>query len=137
MIHQAKRYLLHTAISTSLSVERFDAEAPVASGLDCMILSIDGATQQVYQCFRRKGDLGLVLENLRRLVGARRKLRSRTPVLVWNFMGLSIISTNKAPRGGWPGESAVRPADVQTRLWRFPLAAFAKVKRLPGTGCRG
>jgi MoaA/NifB/PqqE/SkfB family radical SAM enzyme len=85
-IRVAKSYLLATAISTSLSVRKFDAEAYVESGLDFMMASIDGVTQAVYQKFRRNGDLSLVLENARKLVEAKRRLRRRTPLLCWNFL---------------------------------------------------
>jgi MoaA/NifB/PqqE/SkfB family radical SAM enzyme len=44
-IRLAKRYLLHTMISTNLSLPRFDAGAYVQSGLDHIVLSIDGASQ--------------------------------------------------------------------------------------------
>ena len=57
LVRAAKRYLLHTMISTNMTVPRFDAEAYVESGLDYMMVSIDGATQEVYERFRRKGDL--------------------------------------------------------------------------------
>jgi len=43
LIRQAKSYLMGTALSTSLSVRRFDADAYVELGLDFMALSIDGA----------------------------------------------------------------------------------------------
>lgn len=86
LIRLAKTYLLGTALSTSLSVRRFDAEAYVESGLDFMVLSIDGATQPVYERFRRNGDLELVLSNVAKLVDARRKMHKRTPVLSWNFL---------------------------------------------------
>jgi MoaA/NifB/PqqE/SkfB family radical SAM enzyme len=85
-ISQAKRLLLRTSVSTSLSIPRFDPEAYVESGLDFMILSIDGATQSVYERFRRKGNLELVLENVRKLVEARRRLRRCLPLLSWNFL---------------------------------------------------
>lgn len=86
LIRLAKTYLLRTALSTSLSVRRFDADAYVESGLDFMVIAIDGATQPVYERFRRNGDLALVLSNIRKLVAAKRKLRKRTPVLSWNFL---------------------------------------------------
>jgi MoaA/NifB/PqqE/SkfB family radical SAM enzyme len=85
-IRMAKSYLLNVALSTTLCVPRFDPEAYVESGLDFMLLAIDGATQPVYGRLRRNGDLELVLENVRRLVGARRRLKRRTPVLAWNFL---------------------------------------------------
>jgi MoaA/NifB/PqqE/SkfB family radical SAM enzyme len=86
LIRMAKSWLMGTAISTTLSVRRFDAEAYVESGLDFMGLSIDGATQPVYQRFRRNGDLQLVFDNLRKLVDAKRRLGKRYPVLAWNFL---------------------------------------------------
>lgn len=86
LIRAAKRYLLRTALSTSLSVQRFDPEQYVESGLDFMVIAIDGATQGVYGRFRRGGSLELALDNLRRLVEARRRLGRSTPVLCWNFL---------------------------------------------------
>ncbi len=86
LIRLAKTYLLAIGLSTSLSVRRFDADAYVESGLDYMVLSIDGATQRVYERFRANGDLELVIDNIRKLVSAKRKLGKRTPVLSWNFL---------------------------------------------------
>jgi len=86
LIRMAKSGLMETSISTTLSVRRFDAEAYVESGLDLVNLSIDGATQPVYERFRRNGDLELALGNLRKLVDARRRLRKRYPILAWNFL---------------------------------------------------
>ncbi|MGA2739699.1 MAG: radical SAM protein [Bryobacteraceae bacterium] len=70
LIRMAKSYLMGTALSTSLSVKRLDADAYVTSGLDFMVLSIDGATQPTYQRFRRNGNLELVFDNVRKLVNA-------------------------------------------------------------------
>jgi MoaA/NifB/PqqE/SkfB family radical SAM enzyme len=85
-IRQARSFLLRTSVSTNLSIRRFDPEAYVESGLDFMLLSIDGATQPVYEHFRRKGNLELVLDNVYKLVEARRKMRSCLPLLSWNFL---------------------------------------------------
>src|SRR5262249_15584389 len=63
-----------------------DPEGIVTSGLDRAILSIDGTTQDVYEKYRRKGDLGLVFENVKKLVVAKKKLGSLTPNLVWQFL---------------------------------------------------
>ncbi len=86
LIRLAKTYLMATALSTSLSVRRFDAEAYVESGLDFMVVSVDGATQPVYETFRRNGNLELVTANIRSLVDAKRRLGRRTPVISWNFL---------------------------------------------------
>lgn len=82
----AKRYLMRTMLSTNLSIGRLDADAYVNSGLDFMVLSIDGATQPVYQQYRRNGNLDLVYQNIRNLVAARKQLGKRTPILNWQFL---------------------------------------------------
>ena len=135
LIRQAKEYLIGTALSTSLSVQRFDAEAYVESGLDFMVISIDGATQQVYERYRRNGDLELVFSNVRKLVEAKRKLRKRTPVLSWNFLAFEHnaheipLAANRARELGMneihePDCSvAVAPADWPSWTKRTPCAA--------------
>ena len=85
-IRQAKGFLMQTMLSTNLSIGRFDAEAYVASGLDYMLVSIDGATQEIYQKFRRNGSLEIVFRNLEKLAEAKRKLGKRTPVVAWRFL---------------------------------------------------
>jgi len=84
-IRQAKSYLLHTSLSSNLSV-KFDAEALVLSGLDYMILSIDGATRQSYEHYRRGGRFDLVLDNVRKLVEAKKRHKMATPMLSWQFL---------------------------------------------------
>jgi MoaA/NifB/PqqE/SkfB family radical SAM enzyme len=86
LIRKAKQYLLSAKLSTSLSVKKLDAEALVASGLDFLVISIDGATQPVYEKFRRNGSLDLALSNIRFLVEAKKKLKSAVPALSWNFL---------------------------------------------------
>ncbi|MCW5966847.1 MAG: hypothetical protein KIT83_22600 [Bryobacterales bacterium] len=86
MIRESKRYLASAMLSTSLSVKKFDAEAYVQSGLDFMVISVDGASQDVYSRFRRNGNLETVLHNMRALVEAKRKLHAHYPVLSWNFL---------------------------------------------------
>jgi MoaA/NifB/PqqE/SkfB family radical SAM enzyme len=85
-IKLAKAYLIQTVLSTNLSVGRFDAEAYVASGLDFMYLSIDGATQPVYEQFRQNGRIELAYENMRKLVEAKKRLGTRTPILRWQYL---------------------------------------------------
>src|SRR5262249_4327103 len=78
--------LMHTMISTNLSLPRFDADAYVESGLDFMILSIDGVTQQVYERFRRKGDIEAVYANVHKLVAAKKRSGRATPIIAWRFL---------------------------------------------------
>ncbi len=131
LIRLAKSYLMGAMLSTSLSVQRFDPDAYVESGLDFMVLSIDGATQPVYERFRRNGDLELVLDNLRRLVDAKRRLKKRTPVLSWNFLAFKHnaheipLATRMARKLGVNQFRVVSPFDV---TWDDPEIVAAAVR---------
>ncbi len=155
LIRLMKTYLMRTALSTSLSVRKFDAAAYVESGLDFMNISIDGATQPIYRIFRRNGDLDLVLHHLRNLVAAKRELRKNTPVLSWTFLAFEHnaheipLASRMARQLGvdefrvatpfdvtWD-DPEIRPAAVKAGLWRFSLltrmAAAANWNPFPHT----
>jgi MoaA/NifB/PqqE/SkfB family radical SAM enzyme len=85
-IRLARTYLMRTGLSTNMTVRRFDAQAYVDSGLDFMTLSLDGATQPVYERYRRKGDLAAAFENIRRLLAARRESGRTNPIVSWQFL---------------------------------------------------
>jgi MoaA/NifB/PqqE/SkfB family radical SAM enzyme len=88
LIAKCKSREIWVLISSNMSVRLKDAaiEALVRSGLDAIILSIDGATQETYQEYRRGGDLALVLDNVRRLVETKRRLDLPTPHLYWRYL---------------------------------------------------
>ena len=88
LIAKCKSREIWVLISSNMSVPLTAAsiDALVMSGLDSIILSIDGATQETYQTYRRGGDLALVLGNVRRLVEAKRRLGLRTPHLYWRYL---------------------------------------------------
>ena len=85
MVRFAKRYFLHTCISTNLALP-IDADALVESGLNFLFISIDGATQSTYEKFRRRGQLDVCLENIRKIVEARDRLGRGVPYLLWRFL---------------------------------------------------
>ena len=62
------------------------ADRLVRSGLDVLIVSLDGTTQDVYQVYRVNGHLERILDNIRLLVQKRAELGSTTPVLEWQFI---------------------------------------------------
>jgi MoaA/NifB/PqqE/SkfB family radical SAM enzyme len=81
----SRSFLMRASISSNLSLP-IDATALVESGLDYLIMSIDGTTQETYQKYRKGGNLSLVMENVRRLVDAKKKLNSFSPYLVWQYL---------------------------------------------------
>ncbi len=57
------------------------ADLCVRSGLDCVHVSLDGATAQTYERIRVRAHFDRVLANLRRLLDARARLHSETPAV--------------------------------------------------------
>jgi len=84
-IRAAKGLMLHTCLSTNLSV-KLDAAALVGSGLNFVFASIDGVTQDSYSKFRRGGQLDLCLSNLEAIVAERRRQGSALPFLIWRYL---------------------------------------------------
>jgi radical SAM protein with 4Fe4S-binding SPASM domain len=87
MIRHASSRKIYTATSTNahfLSDET--AKETVESGLDRLIISIDGTTQNVYSEYRIGGSLEKVLEGARNIVSWKKKLNSSRPYLVFQFL---------------------------------------------------
>ena len=55
------------------------AERLVKSGLDVLIVSLDGTTQDVYEVYRVGGHLDWVLNNIKLIVQKKKELGSKTP----------------------------------------------------------
>lgn len=58
----------------------------IRSGLDYVTVSLDGVTQDSYQQYRVRGDVSEVFDNLRRLLSAKKALKSTTPFVEWQFV---------------------------------------------------
>lgn len=77
------------AVRLSSNMNRFSpemAKKAVQSGLDAVLVSVDGATQEVYEKYRRGGNLERVLENVRSLVAAKKQAGSRTPFITLRML---------------------------------------------------
>jgi len=58
----------------------------IESGLDRMIISVDGTTQEVYENYRKEGKLENVLAGARNIVKWKKKLNSSTPHVIFQFL---------------------------------------------------
>lgn len=85
MIRYARARRLYTIASTNAALP-LDADAIVASGLDTLIVSLDGVTEATYRQYRHGGELKTVLANLQALVQAKKQRGSDTPVIKWQFI---------------------------------------------------
>lgn len=90
MVRYAADKDLYTATSTNahyLSPE--NAEDTIKSGLDRLIISIDGTSQDTYGKYRIGGSLEKVLEGTKNLMEAKKKANSKTPHVIWQFIVFS------------------------------------------------
>lgn len=87
MVQYAHQKGIYTITSTNghfLSEE--NARNTIKSGLDRLIISVDGATQETYESYRKEGKLEVVLQGARNVVKWKNKLKSRTPHLIFQFL---------------------------------------------------
>jgi radical SAM protein with 4Fe4S-binding SPASM domain len=56
------------------------------SGLEHLTVSLDGATDEVYQTYRVRGNLDNALTSLRRLQQRKRERRQRLPMVEWQYI---------------------------------------------------
>lgn len=61
-------------------------ERMIGSGLEHLTVSLDGATQEVYEKYRVRGNLADALSALERLQRRKKERRSHTPVVEWQFI---------------------------------------------------
>ncbi len=62
------------------------AKKTVESGLDRLIISIDGTTQDVYQSYRVGGNLEKVIAGAKNIVKWKKELKSKTPFVFFQFL---------------------------------------------------
>lgn len=87
MVKAAHDRGLYTATSTNAHfMTEEKARETVRSGLDRLIISIDGTTQDVYEQYRKEGDLSKVLEGAQRVLDCKKKLQSKTPHVIFQFL---------------------------------------------------
>lgn len=86
-ISKASQAGIYTSTSTNAHfITEKKAQEIVKSGLDRILISIDGTTQEVYEQYRVHGSLQKVLEGTKHLVEARKNLNSTTPHIIFQFL---------------------------------------------------
>jgi len=68
------------------------AKELVLSGLDKLIVSMDGTTQEVYQTYRVGGNLQKTIDGINYLVEWKKALKSKTPMIEIQFL---VLKTNE------------------------------------------
>lgn len=87
MVKYAHEKKIYTATSTNAHyLNDANAKRTIESGLDRLIISIDGTTQEVYEQYRIGGKLEKVLEGARNIVRWKKELKSNTPHIIFQFL---------------------------------------------------
>ena len=87
MVKYATEKKIYTATSTNAHyLNDAAAKKTIESGLDRLIISIDGTSQEVYQQYRVGGKLEKVLEGARNVVRWKKELKSKTPFIIFQFL---------------------------------------------------
>lgn len=64
----------------------------VLSGLDKLIVSVDGSTQEVYESYRVGSSLSKTIEGIKRVVAFKKEMKSVTPIIEIQFL---VLKTNE------------------------------------------
>ena len=87
MVQYASSKGIYTATSTNAHYLNEEAASrTVNSGLDRLIISLDGTTQGAYESYRIGGSLKKVIEGTKNIIDAKKTLNSKTPHVVFQFL---------------------------------------------------
>ena len=87
MIEHAQRQNVGTNLSSNfVRLDSSDIDNIIDSGLEYLIVSLDGTSQESYIQYRVGGDYDRVIENLSELLRRRNARGKKTPVVEWQFL---------------------------------------------------
>jgi radical SAM protein with 4Fe4S-binding SPASM domain len=87
MVSYASKKKIYTATSTNAHFLNDEAaRKTVESGLDRLIISIDGTEQETYQSYRVGGKLDKVIEGTKNVLHWKKVLNSKTPHVIFQFL---------------------------------------------------
>lgn len=88
-VSKAKQYNIVVATSTNAHyLDRQTADDLIRSGLDRLIISLDGTDEETYVKYRRGGDFSQVISNIKTMVEARKERKVSHPFLELQFLVL-------------------------------------------------
>jgi MoaA/NifB/PqqE/SkfB family radical SAM enzyme len=87
MISYAESKNIRVTISSTLNyLTDIMAEKIVNSGLDRLIVSLDGANQETYSRYRIGGNFDDVIRNVRKIIDIKKKRNTKYPLIIWEFL---------------------------------------------------
>lgn len=94
MIQLLKKEGFMVCVSSNMHfMDETTAYAIVNAGLDRIIISIDGTTQETYEQYRKKGNLNTVLHNTQTLTHVKKILGKKKPEIIFQMLVTSYNET--------------------------------------------
>ena len=141
MVRHAHTLGLYTVTSTNGHfLDDDNARRTVESGLDRLIISVDGTTQETYEQYRIGGNLAQVLQGARNVVAWKHRLRARRPHIIFQFLVVrpnehQIEDLRRLAREIGVDEVKLKTAQVYDYRHGHPLipeqSRYARYARLP------
>ncbi|MFN0213920.1 MAG: radical SAM/SPASM domain-containing protein [Saprospiraceae bacterium] len=142
MVAFAHRKKIYTITSTNGHfLDHDNARKTVESGLDRLIISVDGASQETYEQYRINGNLSTVLDGARNIVHWKKTLKSRSPHIVFQFLVVrpnehEIPEIYRLAKEIGVNEVKLKTAQVYDYEHGNPLIPsidkFARYRKMPG-----
>ncbi len=87
LVRYASQKGIYTSTSTNAHyLNEENAKKTVQSGLDRLIISIDGTSQETYQAYRVGGKLEKVIAGTKNILYWKKQLNSKTPYVIFQFL---------------------------------------------------
>jgi radical SAM protein with 4Fe4S-binding SPASM domain len=87
LVKYASSKKIYTATSTNAHyLNDENSRKTVESGLDRLIISIDGTTQETYESYRIGGQLSRVIEGAKNIIKWKKEMKSSTPHVIFQFL---------------------------------------------------
>jgi radical SAM protein with 4Fe4S-binding SPASM domain len=83
---KSKNILVHCSTNGNVKFDEKMAEKLVDSGLDTLIVAVDGATEETYRKYRKGGELQRVLVNIKTIARTKNRKKTNTPRLNLRFV---------------------------------------------------
>jgi len=91
LVKEAKKHNLYVATSTNGHfLDQGNAREIVQSGLDKLIVSVDGTNQKTYESYRKGGQLDTVIRGIKAVIEAKIENESKKPMVEVQFLVMGI-----------------------------------------------
>lgn len=150
MIYYASKANMFTATSTNAHfLDEENCKKTIRSGLNKIIISLDGITEESYKVYRVGGELKKVKQGVKNLVAMKSKLNSETPFIIIQTIAFSHneneLDEIRALKDQWgvddvviktaqvyqPEQSSLLPTDPSLSRYQFKDGKYVIEQELP------